>query len=103
MRAHFKHLHSKKFFQWYKKLFNPMSFDHYNHLLKIQESIRTPTPKVGIHLGLWGFICSLSYSFESMKCDSRASLLARTFTSPCLGHEPKARVATKNLLAKNLT
>jgi hypothetical protein len=29
-----------------------------------------------------------------MKCDSQASLLAHTFTSPCFGHEPKARVAT---------
>jgi hypothetical protein len=28
-----------------------------------------------------------------MKCDSWASLLACTFASPCLGHEPKARVA----------
>jgi hypothetical protein len=29
-----------------------------------------------------------------MKCDSQASLLARTFASPCLGHKPKVRVAT---------
>jgi hypothetical protein len=29
-----------------------------------------------------------------MKCDSWASFLACTFASPCLGHEPKARVAT---------
>jgi hypothetical protein len=29
-----------------------------------------------------------------MKCDSRASLLARTFTNPCLGREPKAKLAT---------
>ncbi len=27
-----------------------------------------------------------------MKCDSRASLLANTFASPCLGRKPKARV-----------
>jgi len=31
---------------------------------------------------------------RSMKCDSLASLLACTFASPCLGHEPKVRVAT---------
>jgi hypothetical protein len=36
----------------------------------------------------------LSYVLGSMRCDSWASLLARTFASPCLGHEPKARVAT---------
>jgi hypothetical protein len=33
-----------------------MSIDLYNRLLKIWESIRTPTPKVGVHLGVWGFI-----------------------------------------------
>jgi hypothetical protein len=33
-----------------------------------------------------------------MKCDSRASFLIHTFASPCLGHEPKARVATINHL-----
>jgi hypothetical protein len=29
-----------------------------------------------------------------MKCDSRASFLARTFASPCLGHKSKAKVVT---------
>jgi hypothetical protein len=28
-----------------------------------------------------------------MRCDSRASLLAHTFTSPCISCEPKVRVA----------
>jgi hypothetical protein len=37
---------------------------------------------------------TLSYTPESMKCDSRASFLARTFASPCLGRKPKARVVT---------
>jgi hypothetical protein len=35
-----------------------MSFDPWNRLLKIWESIETPTPKVGDHLGMWGFIPS---------------------------------------------
>jgi hypothetical protein len=30
-----------------------------------------------------------------MQHDSRTSLLARNLASPCLGHEPKARVATR--------
>jgi len=34
-------------YQWYKKLFNPMSFGLWNDYLKIRESIGTPTPKVG--------------------------------------------------------
>jgi hypothetical protein len=43
-------------FQWYKELFNPMIFDPYNRLLKIRDFIRTPTPKVGAHSRVWGFI-----------------------------------------------
>jgi len=49
-----------KDFQWYKELFNTMVFDPYNHSLKIQKSIKTPTPKVGAHLGVWRFIPSHS-------------------------------------------
>ncbi len=33
-----------------------MGFDPYNHSLNIQESIKTLAPKVGAHLGMWGFI-----------------------------------------------
>jgi hypothetical protein len=78
-------------FRRYKKLFNPMSFDPYNHSLNIQESIWTPTPKVRAHLGVWGFIP------ESMRCDSRASFLACTLASPCFGHGPKARVTIRRI------
>jgi hypothetical protein len=49
-------------FQWYKKLFNPMSFDPYNCLLKIQESIGTTTLKMGVHVGVWRFIPSHSFA-----------------------------------------
>jgi hypothetical protein len=31
-----------------------------------------------------------------MKCDSWASLLAYTFVSLCLGHQPKVKVATSS-------
>ncbi len=47
-------------FQWYKELFNPMGFNPCNHSMKIWKSIGTPTPKVGVHLGMWGFIPSHS-------------------------------------------
>jgi hypothetical protein len=47
-------------FQLYKEIFNPMSFDPWNCSLKIQKSIGTPTPIVGAHLGVWGFILSHS-------------------------------------------
>ncbi len=47
-------------FQWYEEPFSPMSFDPCNFLLKIWESIGSPTPKVGTHLGMCGFIPSHS-------------------------------------------
>jgi hypothetical protein len=53
-----------------------------------------PTPKMGAHLGVWVHSFTLSYIFESMKCDSWASFLAHTFASLYVGCEPKARVAT---------
>jgi hypothetical protein len=45
-------------FQCYKELFNPMDFDSCNRFQKIRGSIATPTPKIGTHLGAWGFIPS---------------------------------------------
>jgi hypothetical protein len=82
-------------FQWYKELFILMSFDSCNRLLKIQKSIETLTPKVGVHLEVKGVhSLTLSYTPGSMKCDSQASLLARTFASPCFYRKPKTKVAT---------
>jgi hypothetical protein len=76
--------------------FGPCSF-----FLKIQESIWTPTPKLGALIWERGGSFTLTFShfhtLESMKCDYRASLLARTFARPCFGHEPKARVATSQI------
>jgi hypothetical protein len=51
-------------FQWYKELFNPMGFDPCNCLSKIWESIGTPTPRMGVHLGVWGFIPSHSFALS---------------------------------------
>jgi hypothetical protein len=77
-------------FQWYKLLLKPLGFDPCNHSLNIWESIGTPPPKVEALLGVWRFI---PHTF----LHSWASLLARNLASPCLGHEPKARVVTKLL------
>jgi hypothetical protein len=37
---------------------------------------------------------TVSYTLGSMRCDSRAFLLACTLVSLCLGREPKATIAT---------
>jgi len=45
-------------FQWYKELFNPLSFDPCNHFLKIWESTRTLTLQMEVPLEVWRFILS---------------------------------------------
>jgi hypothetical protein len=47
-------------FQWYKERLKPLSFDAWNFPLKIWESTGTPTPNVGLPLGVWGSIPSHS-------------------------------------------
>ncbi len=42
---------------------------------------------------------TLSHTPRSMKCDTRASLLAYTFASPCIGCKLKAKVATQMMHA----
>jgi hypothetical protein len=61
MRAHLD-IYVSIAFQWYKGIFNPMGFDPCNRPLKIRESIETPTPKMGVHLGVWVFIHSHSFA-----------------------------------------
>ncbi len=65
-----------------------MSFDPYDRFLKIWEFTESSLESVRVHS------FTLSCTPESIKCDSRASLLARTFASPCFSREPKARVVT---------
>ncbi len=80
-------------FQWYKEFFNPMNFDPWDCSLKIWDSIGTPTPKVGIHLGVCGFIPShIPLHSWKCKCDSRVALLAWTFPCFYFSRELKVRV-----------
>jgi hypothetical protein len=57
-------------FQWYNFFFNLMSFDPCNHSLKIRESIETPTPQVGVALGVWRFILSHFLALPGVRCVS---------------------------------
>ncbi len=68
-----------------------MSFDSCNFPLKIWDSNSQSGNPFG---NVWVHSLTLSYTLGSMKCDSQASLLARTFVSPYLGCEPKVRVMT---------
>jgi hypothetical protein len=49
-------------FQWYEDFFKPLGFDPCNHSLHIRESTETPTPNMGVHLGVWGFFPSHSFA-----------------------------------------
>ncbi len=71
-----------------------MNFDLWNLFLKIQESIQTPTPKVGAHLGMCGFIPSHFFTLPGVWM----WLPGCTF-GPHLS-KPGAKVAT-HLIKKN--
>ncbi len=77
-----------------------MGFNPLNHPLKIRKSIGTPTPKMGVHLGMRGSL-TVFCTPRSMRYDSQASFLARNLTSPCFGREPKARVAAGGTTKRN--
>jgi len=83
-------------FQKYNEFFSPMSFDPLQSPFENSKIHRDSNSQSGSSLGSVG-VHSLTFSYipESMKCDSWASLLARTFASPCLGREPNAKVVTK--------
>jgi len=82
-----------------------MSFNPCNCSLKIWKLIVTPIPKVEARLGVCGgSFLHTSYTPENMKCDSWASVLARTFASPCFGRESKFRVTIEknNITSTNI-
>jgi hypothetical protein len=66
-----------------------MGFDPWNCFLKIQESIGTSTPSMGVHLGSFPHILLHSREHEMWL---PGLILARTLASRCLGREPKVKV-----------
>jgi hypothetical protein len=79
-------------FQYYKELFNPMSFDPSNYSLKIRESIGTPTPKVGVQLGVCGLFPSHSLTILGVWMMFSGCTFGLHLSCPCFNHKPKARV-----------
>jgi hypothetical protein len=75
-------------FQWYKKCNKLLIFDPSNRSLKFRESIETPSPKVGVALGVWGFTPSYSLTLsnipESAWCDSQVSFWPAPLQPLCL-------------------
>jgi hypothetical protein len=98
MRAHFRHLCFKIFpmilgtppSNWFWSL--QSLFEN----LKVHEDSNSQS---GSSLGsVEVHFLTLSHTFRSMKCDSQPSHLARSYPSPCLGREPKAKVATSHVI-----
>jgi len=82
-------------FQLYKERYKPLRFDASNCSLKFWESTGTPSPKVGVALGVWGFTPSHFLALLGVGDVTFDLLLGSHPYNPfCLGREPKARVAT---------
>jgi hypothetical protein len=75
-----------------------MNFDPSICFSKIWKSIETPISKVGIHLGVSGVIPSHSFAFLGVWVWLSGYTLGPHLSMPCLGHEPKAKVVTHEIL-----
>jgi hypothetical protein len=62
---HILDIYASRAFQWYKKCHKTLRFDPCNGSLKFWESTGTPSPKVGVALGVWVFtpLHSLTLSY----------------------------------------
>ncbi len=85
-------------FQWYKERNKPLRFDPSNLSLKFWESTGTPSPKVGVALGVWWLTPSHSPSLPRVSdVTPRLPLGPHPCNPFCIGREPKARVATRRM------
>ncbi len=88
-------IYASRAFQWYKERDDPLIFDPSNLSLKFRESTGTPSPKVGVALGVWWLTPSHSPSLPGVSdVTPRLPLGPHPCNPFCLGREPKARVAT---------
>jgi len=105
MQAHFRHWNSKIFsMTWVTPQSNgfwPLKL-LYEDLGIHMESIGTPTPKVGAHLRVWGFVPSHSPTPREHEMWLLVSLLTHTLTNHCLGRKPEAKVTTTKMLSQSL-
>jgi hypothetical protein len=78
-------------FYWCKNCLNSMGFDPYSCFMKNWEFIGSPS---GVQFPKWEPTWECGGSFLHIFPHSRASFLAHTLSSFCLGHEPKVKVTT---------
>ncbi len=86
-------------FQWYKEVLNPLSFWPLQLLFEHLEVHQDSNSQRGSSLGsVRVYSLTHSYTLGSMWHDYWVSLFAHNLATFCLGHEPKARVATMEQL-----
>jgi hypothetical protein len=83
-------IYVQRYFQLYKKFSKLMSFGPYIRPLKIQKFVGTPIPKMGVHLGVWGFIPSHFFALLGAWNVILGLSLGSPFANPCIGRELKA-------------
>ncbi len=88
-------IYSSRAFHWYKERHKPLRFDPSNRSLKFRKSTGTPSPKVRVALGVWGFTPSHFPTLPGVPDVTPGLPFGPHPCNPfCLGREPKARVAT---------
>jgi hypothetical protein len=88
-------IYASRAFHWYKGRHKPLRFDPSNRSLKFRESNGTPSPKVGVALGVWGFTPSHFPTLPGVPDVTPGLPFGPHPYNPfCLGREPKTRVAT---------
>jgi hypothetical protein len=96
-------IYASRAFHWYKERHKPLRFDPSNQSLKFRESTETPSPKVGVALGVWGFTPSHFPTLSGVLNVTPGLPFGPHPCNPfCLGHQPKARVATINMKYLNV-
>jgi hypothetical protein len=96
MRGHFRYLRFKTFLMTPRTLQCKVFWallSSSEHSGVPEDSKSSTFPSVGLHPHTWPkWGCDTLHSREHVEC-SRVSHLARNLATPCLGREPKARVA----------
>jgi hypothetical protein len=78
-----------------------MGFDPCNRALKIRESIGTPIPNMGVHLGVWGFIPSHSFALPRA-CNVTRMLPSWLATSQAFALVVSARLRLRQFSPRRL-
>jgi hypothetical protein len=81
-------------FQWYKELFKTRGFSLFNRSMKFQESTGILIPNMGVHLGVWEFIFTLSHTLGSLSWPNLLQTRALV-VSPRLGLWHSTNTTTK--------